>query len=162
MNALDPNKIQLCRLGEHNEEAQRMGQPCGCVGNCQLGWGQVTDEMRRRWRLHTVRMHELSTMSDHRLIRLAFLVLGLDMAAPPPAWDPLTDGNLSLELAYKIGMHTGCEDSVVNAWVPLMPAIFVTVEVQPDQTVHAQRRAMTQCAALYQMAAESRKRKVIA
>jgi hypothetical protein len=55
MNALDPNKIQLCRLGEHNEEAQCMGQPCGCVGNCQLGRGQVMDEMPHPWRVE-VRM----------------------------------------------------------------------------------------------------------
>lgn len=34
---LDPNKIQLCRMGKHGADALQMGQPCNCPeGSCRL------------------------------------------------------------------------------------------------------------------------------
>jgi len=41
MPSLDPNKVQLCRRGEHSAEAQQRGQPCNCKDTCRLGRGEL-------------------------------------------------------------------------------------------------------------------------
>jgi hypothetical protein len=46
---LDPNKIQLCRVGQHSADAKSMGQPCGCpVDTCALWCGGLKPANARK------------------------------------------------------------------------------------------------------------------